>query len=295
MAAPLTSAAASRPRRWSRRKLNSLWVYAGNALFVGLFLLPWVLAISISLLPASALRTYPPTIFSWPLNFGNYLHLLQIDDGRFISYLRTSALVAAVTSVSVSVVSGMAGYALARLQFAGKETIFIFILGTMMFPFTAVLIPLFAIMSRLHMINNPLTLVILYTVFQTPFCTFLFRNSFEAIPGALRDAALIDGCGELGVLRRVMLPLAKPAFATVLIYSFYQSWNEFTAALIFLTDETTTTVPVGLTTLLLSGRFASQPNYQMVGAVLSFLPILVIFLAFQRFFVKGLIAGSTKG
>ncbi|MBL8597809.1 MAG: carbohydrate ABC transporter permease [Devosia sp.] len=280
--------------RW-RLQGGDLIVYALNILVAALFLLPWIIAITISLLPETALKTYPPTIFAWPPDFGSYVRLLTVDDGRFLGYLRTSAIVAGCTAISVVLVSGMAGYALSKIKFAGRELFFVLILGTLMFPFTTVLIPLFSIMSQLKLVNNPASLVILYTVVQAPFCTFLFRNSFSAVPDAVRESALVDGANEWQVLLRVMIPLALPALATVLIYSFYQSWNEFTIALIFLTDDQTTTVPIGLVNLTTSGRFASHPNMQMAGAVMSFLPILVLFLLFQRFFVSGIISGSTKG
>lgn len=280
--------------RW-RLQGGDLIVYALNILVAALFLLPWIIAITISLLPETALKTYPPTIFAWPPDFGSYVRLLTVDDGRFLGYLRTSAIVAGCTAISVVLVSGMAGYALSKIRFAGRELFFVLILGTLMFPFTTVLIPLFSIMSQLKLVNNPASLVILYTVVQAPFCTFLFRNSFSAVPDAVRESALVDGANEWQVLLRVMIPLALPALATVLIYSFYQSWNEFTIALIFLTDDQTTTVPIGLVNLTTSGRFASHPNMQMAGAVMSFLPILVLFLLFQRFFVSGIISGSTKG
>ncbi|MEQ1769249.1 MAG: carbohydrate ABC transporter permease [Devosia sp.] len=274
---------------------GDLVIYGLNILVGLLFLLPWVLALTISLLPTTSLKTYPPTIFAWPPDFSSYTKLLTVDDGRFLSYLRTSALVAGSTAICVVLVSGMAGYALSKLQFKGRELFFLLILGTLMFPFTTVLIPLFSIMSQLKLINNPLSLVIIYTVVQAPFCTFLFRNSFAAIPDAVRESALVDGASEWQVLFRVMVPLALPALATVLIYSFYSSWNEFTIALIFLTDDQTTTVPIGLVNLTTSGRYAAYPNMQMAGAVMSFLPILILFLLFQRFFVSGIISGSTKG
>jgi multiple sugar transport system permease protein len=290
---PATVSPASRVR-W-RLTRGDIATYVLNIIIAIAFLLPWVLAITISLLPDTALKTYPPTIFAWPFDLSSYSDLLTVDDGRFLGYLRTSALVAGCTAISVVLVSGMAGYALSKLKFAGRELFFVAILGTLMFPFTTVLIPLFSIMSQLKLINNPVSLVILYTVVQAPFCTFLFRNSFSAIPDAVRESALVDGANEWQVLFRVMIPLALPALATVLIYSFYSSWNEFTIALIFLTDDKTTTVPIGLVNLTTSGRYASDPNMQMAGAVMSFLPILLLFIAFQRFFVSGIISGSTKG
>lgn len=286
------SAAKRRNINW--RTINTLVNYSGNTIMALLFLAPWVWALAVSVLPLTMLYKYPPVIFNWPPLFDSYKQVLEFDQGRFLGNMRLSALIAASTSVFVVVLSGLAGYAFARLKFWGKNFFFILILATMMFPFTAVLMPLFSLMHNLKLLNNPLSLVILYTTFELPFCIFLFRNSFEAIPGALRDAALIDGCHEFDVLGQIMIPLAKPAIATVLIYCLYHSWNEFTAALIFMTTEQTT-VPVALAYLANSGRFTSKDNVLMAGSVLSFLPILILFLFFQRFFVQGLISGSTKG
>ena len=245
-----------RPARW--RTFNAIVVYGGNLLATLLFIAPWLWSFGVSLLPATLLFTNPPVVFHFPLDFSSYQAVLQFEDGRFVAAMKISAGVAVASSLSVVVLSCLAGYAFARLKFIGKEILFILILGTMMFPFTAVLIPLFSIISKLKLLNNPLSLVILYTTFQLPFCIFLFRNSFESIPSALRDAALIDGCHEFDVLRRIMLPLALPAIATVIIYSMYHSWNEFTSALIFLTNETQTTVPVVLSYMALSGRWGTK-------------------------------------
>jgi multiple sugar transport system permease protein len=277
------------------RTINSFVVYLGNALMAILFLAPWAWALAVSLLPIDMLYDYPPVLFHWPPLLENFKQVLQFDQGRFINCMRISAMVAASTSVCVVILSGFAGYAFARLKFLGKNVIFILILATMMFPFTAVLIPLFSLISKLKLLNNPINLVILYTTFQLPLCIFLFRNAFEAIPSALRDAALIDGCHELNVLGQIMIPLVKPAIATVIIYSLYHSWNEFTAALIYMTSEEKTTVPVVLSYMALSGRFGSRDNILMAGSVISFLPILILFMFFQRFFIHGLLSGSTRG
>jgi multiple sugar transport system permease protein len=276
------------------RTFNTLVTYTGNIVMGLLFLAPWVWALAVSVLPLTMLYNYPPVLFHWPPLFDSFKQVLEFDKGRFLANMRLSALIAASTSVCVVVLSGLAGYAFARLKFMGKNALFVLILATMMFPFTSVLMPLFSLMHNLRLLNNPLSLVILYTTFELPFCIFLFRNSFESIPSALRDAALIDGCHEFDVLTRIMIPLAKPAIATVLIYCLYRSWNEFTAALIFLTSEQTT-VPVVLSYMATSGRFGSKDNILMAGSVLTFLPILVLFLFFQRYFVQGLISGSTKG
>jgi len=286
----------SRPAKLhlSWRTVNSLVVYGGNLIMVILFLAPWVWALAVSFLPKDLLFRYPPVLFHWPLNLDNYKLVLEFDDGRFLAGMRISALIAASTSLCVLVLSGLAGYAFARLKFRGKNVLFILILATMMFPFTAVLMPLFSLISSLGLMNNPISLLFLYTTFHLPFCIYLFRNSFEAIPGALRDAALIDGCHEFGVLTQVMLPLVKPAIATVLIYVLYTSWNEFVSALIFLNGNITT-VPVALAQMATGHRFVSQTNVLMAGSVLAFLPVLFLFMFFQRFFVQGLTSGATRG
>lgn len=286
----------SRPAKLqlSWRTVNSLVVYGGNLIMVLLFLAPWVWALAVSFLPLDLLFRYPPVLFHWPPSLDSYKFVLEFDDGRFLADMRLSALIAASTSVCVIALSGLAGYAFARLNFRGKNFLFILILATMMFPFTAVLMPLFSLISSLKLMNNPLSLLFLYTTFHLPFCIYLFRNSFEAIPGALRDAALIDGCHEFGVLTQVMIPLVKPAIATVLIYNLYTSWNEFVSALIFLSGNPTT-VPVVLAQMATGHRFVSQQNVLMAGSVLAFLPILILFLLFQRFFVQGLTSGATRG
>lgn len=291
------------PLRRTRRRLPGLGeahlydilVYMANVLAALLFLFPLLWALGVATLPRQYLFHYPPILFRWPPTLKSFYDVLTFDNGRFLGYARTSATVALATALCVAILSSLAGYGFARIHFAGKGVLFLLVLATMMFPFTSVLIPLFTIMSRLKLIGNPLVLVILYTVFQVPFCTFLLRSSFEAIPIALRDAALIDGCSEFGVFRRVMLPLALPAIATVIIYSIYQSWNEFTCALIFLTSDTASTIPVGLAIFSRTTRFATRQDFLMAGAVLSFIPVMLVFLIFQRYFVRGLTAGATKG
>jgi multiple sugar transport system permease protein len=286
----------TRPIRFvlSWRFINNLTVYGGNVIMAILFLAPWVWAFAVSFVPANMLFRYPPVLFFWPPNLDSYRFVLEFDGGRFLTDMRLSALIAATTSVCVLVISGLAGYAFARLKFWGKNVLFVLVLATMMFPFTAVLMPLFSLISSVGLMNNPLSLMLLYTTFHLPFCIYLFRNSFEAIPSALRDAALIDGCHEFGVLTQVMIPLVKPAIATVLIYVVYTCWNEFISALIFLNGDQTT-VPVVLAQMANGHRFASQPNRLMAGSVLAFLPVLVLFLFFQRYFVKGLTSGATRG
>jgi len=280
---------------FNHRNIGLFVVYGGNILLAILYLAPWIWAMAVTFLPQEFLYKYPPVLFRWPLNFDNYLEVIRFDDGRFLNSMKLSAIISVSTSIFVVVFGLLAGYAFAYLKFIGKKYIFILVLATMMFPFTAILIPLFRIILSVGLLNKPISLILLYTVFYLPFSVFLFRNSFEAIPKSIRDAARIDGCNEFNVLIRVILPLVKPAIASVIIYTIYNSWNEFTTALIFLTSEYYTTVPVTLSYLALSHRFQSKGHLLMTGSIIGALPMIILFLIFQKYFVKGIIAGSTKG
>lgn len=286
--APAT--ATVRPRLPRPSLINAL-----NLVVAALFLAPWVWATAVALLPSNLLYTTPPTVFHWPPDVSSIGEVLAFDDGRYLRAMQLSAVVAGTSSALVVLLGCPAGYAFARLRFRGKGLLFLAALATMMFPFTSILVPLFSIMSALDLVNNPLSLIILYTVFHLPFAIYLFRTAFESIPGSLRDAALIDGCREVGVLWRVMLPLVLPAVATVVIYSLYHAWNEFTAALIFLTNDQSTTLPVVLSYMAQSSRYSTRYDLQMTGSIISFLPILALYVVFQRFFVRGLTAGASKG
>ena len=140
------------------RKVNSWFVYGGNFVMAILFLAPWVWALAVSFLPTDLLFNFPPVLFHWPPSLDMYKMILEVDNYRFLNSMRFSAIIAASTSVCVVMLSGLAGYAFARLNFRGKNFLFVLILATMMFPFTAVLMPLFSLISSLKLLNNPISL-----------------------------------------------------------------------------------------------------------------------------------------
>jgi multiple sugar transport system permease protein len=168
------------------------------------------------------------------------------------------------------------------------------IIAAMLIPFQALLVPLFQLMRGLGLLNTYLGLIIIYSTFQLPFGIFMMRNAFATVPVSLRESALLDGASELGVVGRVMLPLVLPGIVTTVIYSLYIAWNEFLIALVFTTDENMKLLTVGLRQLAV-GRYTTNWEYLTSGAIISFVPIMIIFLLLQRYFISGVTGGAVKG
>ena len=163
-----------------------------------------------------------------------------------------------------------------------------------MIPFQAILTPLYVVLHVLHLQNSLVGLTFVYITFQLPFGLFLMRNSFGVLPSDLEDCAQLDGCSVLSVLFRVMLPLALPGVVTTALFSFFNSWNEFFAALVLLTDQPQFTLPVTLS-VLQTGQFGTIDwGVLEAGVVLSAAPCIVLFLLLQKYYVGGLLSGAVK-
>ena len=171
---------------------------------------------------------------------------------------------------------------------------FIMVLSTLMIPFQSILIPLFVMLSKVNLHNSLFGLALVYITFQLPFGIFLMRNSFLAVPKEIEESALLDGCTSLSVLYRMMLRLVLPGIVTVAIYAFINSWNEFLAALIFMTDQNNFTLPIFLTNVR-SGLYGIIDwGALQAGVIVSIIPSLVIFLLLQRYYMNGLMGGAVK-
>jgi multiple sugar transport system permease protein len=163
-----------------------------------------------------------------------------------------------------------------------------------MIPFQSILTPLFLILGFLKLQNTLLGLALVYITFQLPFGLFLMRNSFEAIPRELEEAALLDGCNSLSMLYRVMMRLVMPGIITVTIYTFINSWNEFLAALIFMTQEENFTMPILLANVQ-AGFFGIDWGALQAGVMVAIIPCVLLFLLLQRYYLEGLTGGAVKG
>lgn len=256
-----------------------------------LFPLYWMVATSLKLLPET--RQYPPVWFPLPPRWGNYAEALRFQP--FARYFLNSFIIAAPVVAGDTLVSSFVAYGFARLRFPGRDALFMVLVSTMMVPFIVRLVPLFLIFQHLHWINTYWPLIV-PPLFGTPFHIFLLRQFYRTLPGDLAEAARLDGATELGIWWRVYLPLSKAALATVALFAFQQSWNDFLAPLIFLNDNDKYTVALGLANMLSqSGASTQYWNLLMASATMTVVPMIVLFVVFQRYFVRGIALSGVKG
>ncbi len=280
-------------RRLRRRGLLALR-YVILVVMALLFLFPivWSFLNSIKL-PAEALAV-PPTYLPSQIAFENYIELTTYGKIGVAQHVHNSAVVALITVVGSVVLSTLGGYGFARFSFPGKNFLFIMVLSTLMIPFQSILIPLFVMIVQVDLHNTLFGLALVYITFQLPFGIFLMRNSFLAVPLEIEESALLDGCSSLSLLYRLMLRLVLPGVVTVAIYAFINSWNEFLAALIFMTDQDNFTLPVFLTTIRYGIWGEVDWGALQAGVIVSIIPSLGIFLLLQRYYMDGLMGGAVK-
>ena len=257
------------------------------------FLMPLIWSLANSFKPAAETLANPVALFSKAFSLENYRRLEHVGAGWYV-YATNSVLVAFGTVVLTILVSVPAGYGFSKFRFPGQSLLFVIIMATMMIPFQSILTPLFLILKVLGLQNNLFGLVLIYVTFQLPFSVFMMRNAFDAVPKALIEAARIDGASQATILRRIMLPIALPGVATVAMFAFLNSWNEFLAALIFLSDQNRFTLPIMLVNVS-SGLYGIIDwGALQAGITVTMVPCVLLFLFLQRYYVGGLTAGAVK-
>jgi multiple sugar transport system permease protein len=231
----------------------------------------------------------PPQFVPRPPTTRSYTQLAELFPiGRMFF---NSVFVAVLTTLGQILTCSMAAYAFARIQFKGSNVLFLLYLATLMIPSQVTITPLFILMRYLHWINTYQGLI-LPGVFSA-FGTFMLRQFFLTIPKELEEAAFIDGASHWTVYRRIILPLARPALATLGVFSFMGAWNAFLWPLFVVRDLEMMTLPVGLSTL--HGRWLTRWNLVMAGTVITVLPMLVVYLLAQKYFVRGVVMSGIKG
>ncbi len=231
----------------------------------------------------------PPQWWPDPLTFIHYTEVFTRIP--FPRYFQNSVIVASVTTVGHVFFDTLAAYAFAKLRFPGRDRIFFLLLLGLMVPFQVNLIPLYRIMGALQWLDKYAALIV--PSLTSIFGIFLMRQYLQSIPDELLDAARIDGCGEFWVFGRIVVPLAMPGVATLVIFTFMDLWNSFLWPRIVTSSETMFTLPVGLAQLQLKNT--SNWTQIMAGATLTALPMILIFLLMQRRFIEGMTAGAVKG
>jgi len=267
-------------------------------------ILPFVWMVSVSLKPSGRIYEYPPRFIPSPVTFENYR--TAWDRANFSRYfMNTTIFAVAGTLLTISFCS-LGGYVFAKLRFPGKNILFMVILFTMMLPFFSVLIPLFLIVKNFPLaggnnlfgkggtglINSFAGLILPGIV--NGYYIFLFRQFFTMLPDELIQAARIDGCSEFRIFAQIMLPLAKPALATVAIFSFMDKWNALVWPLVVLTDPNKRTLQVGLAIFQGEQLTGAQWNELMAASVISLLPTVLVFLLAQKYFTTGIALTGIK-
>ena len=221
-------------------------------------------------------------------------NLLQAWIGaRFSTYFFNSVIISTAAVLGMVVVASLAGYAFGRMRFPGKRILMLILLIGLTIPVTAIIIPLYLTMRDVGLLDSYFSVIVAHVAIGAPIFIFIMRAFFRGLPVELDDAARVDGCSEFRVFWNVMLPLAKPGLLTVALLEFLWSWNSLLLPLVFLTTDDLRTMPVGL--LLFQGRTSVDWGLMSAGVLLMSIPIVVLFLFFQRNFVHGLTGGSVKG
>jgi multiple sugar transport system permease protein len=272
------------PRGW-RRSVRYFWLAAVAILFLA----PAVWMLSSSLKPDYEIFATPPSLWPASPRWQNYTEALTaLPFGRFA----VNTLIIALSSIVGHLLScSIVAYGFARLRAPGKGFFFVVLLSTLMLPYPVTMVPLFIIFAKLGLINTFVPLI-LPTFFGNAFYIFLLRQAFKQAPPDLEDAARMDGAGTLQVLLNVILPLSRPALATVAIFTFQAAWNDFLAPLIFLHDQSFYTLQLGLS--LFRGAYTVQWAYLMASSLVVTLPVIVIFFFAQRSFIEGVGFTGTK-
>lgn len=281
---------AKRRPRGQRSLLASVGIHATLwiACFIAVFPIVWIALASFK--PASQIATLAPIVDP---SLDNYHSLLANTD--FVRWFGNSVVVALGTMALGIFMSATAGFAISRYNFPGKRPLMWTFLITQMFPVAILIVPIYAIMSTLSLINTPASLVIAYCTVAVPFCTWMLKGYFDTIPRDLDEAGMVDGLGPFGVFWRVVLPLARPGLAVTAFYTFLTAWGEVAYASAFLNTNDRFTLAYGLQTLI--PRPPTLPLWELLtpAAVLITIPAGIVFFFAQRHLVAGLTAGGTKG
>lgn len=267
-------------------------LYAFMVAAAVLFVAPVLWMLVMSFLPEAEI--FQPVPHWLPRNptLSNYLELLKrAEEAPVGRWFLNSALVSLTGTFSYLLLSSMAAYAFARLRFPGREALFFIVLATLIIPGQVTIIPVFLILQKLGWFNTYCALIV--PGLSGVFGVFLLRQFFLTIPTELEEAAVMDGCSRAGIYARIVLPLGKPALATLGIFSFLGAWNDFMLPLIACNEAEMRTLPVGL--MIFLGRYTMQYGLVMAAAVLATVPVIAAFLLFQRHIIRGVVLTGLKG
>jgi multiple sugar transport system permease protein len=268
--------------------IRKIFIYAALLIAALSFIYPFIWMMGAAFAPSHDIgkMTLWPAHPTWN-NFRSMLDKIPIGRSSI-----NSLLVAGFTTGLVLITGSTVGYALAKMQFRGRQLIFYVIVFTMSLPFQVTLIPNYITMVNLHLVDTYLALIVPFAV--SAFAILMFRQAFQGLPQALIDAARLDGCNELGIIFRVLWPNIKPTIVTVTILTFIGSWNEVLWPFILIRNEQLMTMPQLVTLFAVGGRADSQLGVKIAAAVLLALPVMIAFIFFQRLFIQSMASTGLK-
>jgi multiple sugar transport system permease protein len=290
----MTAIAARRPqaRAWSGR--GKYLVGAVCLALATIMVLPLALSILASVKSTAEAAALPPTYIPSAITLDSYQRLWTYQAG-LLAYAGNSLITALLTIAFTLVLTVPAGYSLARFRVPGKEILFVLMLLALIVPYQALLTPMFLMFVQLKLTNTLVGLAILHTAIQVPFSLYIMRNSFEAVPRELEEAAVMDGGNSFQILTRIFLPSVVPAIITTALFAFITSWNELLGSLVMMSRESSFTLPVILAAARTQTSLGGTDwGMLQAGVTISIIPCVGIYLLLQKYYVSGLLSGAVK-
>ncbi len=278
-----------------KRKLYEIsgrtFTYIAISIITIFFVFPFLWMVSTSIKPATEIFTPVPTIIPRASTVANYIYIFAKT--IFPTTLKNSVIVAVSTTAVTLVFSVFFAYGLARFRFKGRTFVLNLLILTQMFPLSLLIIVIFTIFVKLNLIDNYIALIVSHCTFAIPFSTIMLKSYFDDMPIELEEAAAIDGCTPYGTIFRIVIPLASPAIVAMGIFAYILSWGEYMMSLSLIRSEAMRTVPVQLSFMI--GFMEVQWGPLMAAATVITLPVVIVFIFFQKYMISGMTMGAVKG
>ena len=268
----------------------SLLRHAVLILFAAISVYPVLTVVSISLRPGDQLQSTDLSIIPEGWSLASYYEL--ITEQPFLRWLGNSLLVSALVTLTGVALAAIGGYALSRFNFIGRRMTLLAILTTQMFPATMLLLPLYILIAKLHLVDTFLGLLVFYVSTALPFCIWQMKGFYDTIPPSLEEAACIDGCSQMSAFVRIILPIAAPGLVITALFSFMTAWSEYIVAAQVLQSRDLFTLPLGIKSFQAS--MSTQWGLYAAASILVSVPVVVVFLGLSRYLVSGMTLGAVK-
>ncbi|TSB45764.1 carbohydrate ABC transporter permease [Alkalicoccobacillus porphyridii] len=274
----------------AKKRMQSIYAHSVLIFASILFLIPFIWMVSTSLKPLTQVFTIPPEFLPEPIQWQNYVEATEYIP--FWQYTFNTAIITIMSTIGVVISCPLVAYSFAKLKWRGRNTLFVITIGVMMIPAQVTMIPLFLLFNELGWVGTNLPLIV-PAFFGVPFSIFLLRQFFKGLPDTLREAAKIDGASEWRIYWQIMFPLAKPAVLAIALFQFMASWTDFLGPLIYLTNEASYTLSLGLQQF--QNQQGSQWHMMMAVSTMMTLPIIILFFFMQKTFIRGITFTGIKG